>query len=119
MVYSRTYSVETEADSKGGGRKMRAPFVKMYIHLVWATWDRLPLITTPVRARLFGAITDVCCELRCPAIAIGGMPDHVHVVALLHPTVCASELVRRIKGSSSHLVTHEIKPESCFKWQGG
>ncbi len=24
---------------------MRAPYTQLYLHLVWAAWDRLPLIT--------------------------------------------------------------------------
>jgi putative transposase len=26
--------------------------------------------------------------------------------------------MKQVKGSSSHLVTHEIKPREFFKWQG-
>ncbi len=32
--------------------------------------------------------------------------------------MAVSQLVKEVKGSSSHLVTHEIKPGIFFKWQG-
>ncbi len=97
---------------------MREPFTQLYVHLVWATWDRLPLVTPEVEKRLYGAILAKCRELRCPPIRIGGIQDHVHLLARLHSTVAVATLVKDVKGSSSHLMTHEITPGRYFKWQG-
>jgi putative transposase len=36
----------------------------------------------------------------------------------LHPTVAVATLAKDLKGSSSHLVTHEVAPGGFFKWQG-
>ncbi|NOZ60462.1 MAG: IS200/IS605 family transposase [Calditrichaeota bacterium] len=97
---------------------MRAPYTQLYLHLVWATWDRLPLITDEVEPHLYAAIADKCRELKCVTLAIGGVADHVHLLVRLHTTVSAAKLAKRVKGSSSHLVTHEIRPGEFFKWQG-
>jgi putative transposase len=97
---------------------MRAPYTQLYLHLVWATWDRLPLITEAVQARIYAAIAEKCREFRCVPLAIGGMPDHVHVLVRFHTTTAVATLVKEAKGSSSHLVTHEITPDQFFKWQG-
>ncbi|MFQ5434598.1 MAG: hypothetical protein ACE5FD_06960 [Anaerolineae bacterium] len=35
---------------------MRAPYTQLYVHMVWATWDRLPLITKTIEPRLYAAI---------------------------------------------------------------
>ncbi|HXF83937.1 MAG TPA: transposase, partial [Anaerolineales bacterium] len=35
-----------------------------------------------------------------------------------HATTAIATLVKEVKGTSSHLVTHAIMPESFFKWQG-
>jgi REP element-mobilizing transposase RayT len=51
-------------------------------------------------------------------ITVGGVEDHVHLLIGLPPTLSVSDLIKNIKGSSSHLVTHEIKPGEFFKWQG-
>jgi hypothetical protein len=32
---------------------MRAPFARLFVHLVWATWDRLPLITPDIQPRIY------------------------------------------------------------------
>ena len=97
---------------------MRAPFTQLYLHLVWATWDRLPLITSEVEVRLYAAIAAKCRELKCYPLAIGGVADHVHLLARLHATVAVATLAKEVKGSTSHLVTHEITPTQPFKWQG-
>jgi putative transposase len=97
---------------------MRAPYTQLYIHLVWATWDRLPLITSELEARLYPAMIAKCKEHRCEALAIGGVQDHVHLLVRFAPTISVADLVKEIKGSSSHLVTHVIATDEFFKWQG-
>jgi len=97
---------------------MRAPYTQLYLHLVWATWDRLPLITEAIEPRLYAAIAQKCRDLKCVPLAIGGIADHVHLLVRLHTTVAVSTLAKEVKGSSSHLVTHEITPGEFFKWQG-
>jgi REP element-mobilizing transposase RayT len=97
---------------------MRAPYTQLYLHLVWATWDRLPLITGAIQPRLYAAVAAKCYELRCEPLAIGGIEDHVHLLVRLHRTVAVAALAKHVKGSSSHLVTHEIAPDEFFKWQG-
>lgn len=51
-------------------------------------------------------------------IAVGGVVDHVHLLVGFPPTLTLSELLKQVKGSSSHLITREIKPGEFFKWQG-
>ena len=97
---------------------MRSTHTQLYIHMIWGTWDRLPLITTEIEPRLFAAIMEKCKELSCEPLAIGGIGDHVHLLVRLHPTVAVAELVKGVKGSSSHFVTHEVMPDQFFKWQG-
>jgi putative transposase len=97
---------------------MRGPYTQLYLHLVWATWDRLPLITEAVESRLYAAIAQKCRDLKCVPLSIGGIADHVHLLVRLHATVDVSTLVKEVKGSSSHLVSHEITPEEFFRWQG-
>ena len=97
---------------------MKSPFTQLYLHCVWATWDRLPLMTPEIEQPVYAAILDKCGELKCPPLAIGGMPDHVHLLVGLHTTVAVAELLKQVKGASSHLVTHRLKPGEFFKWQG-
>ena len=89
-----------------------------YIHFVWTTFDRLPLIVDTVEQAVFACIAAKCQELRCQLLEINGTLDHVHVVARLHSTVAVARLAKEMKGSSSHLITHEVAGRGSFKWQG-
>jgi putative transposase len=57
-----------------------------------------------------------CEVLKCTVIAIGGVEDHVHLLVGFPPTLAVSELVKKVKGTSSHLVNS--KHDDFFKWQG-
>src|SRR6188472_782208 len=72
---------------------MRQPFLQLYVHFVWATWDRLPLITPQAEARIYNCIAAKCHELKCDPIAIGGIEDHVHLLVRLAPTVAPATLI--------------------------
>ncbi|HLO85694.1 MAG TPA: IS200/IS605 family transposase [Nostocaceae cyanobacterium] len=98
---------------------MHKNFTQLHIHCVWETWDRLPLVTPDIQEIIYAAIAKQCSDLKCTVIAIGGTVDHVHLLTGFPSTLSISELVQKIKGSSSHLITHEIKPNEPFKWQGG
>jgi REP element-mobilizing transposase RayT len=97
---------------------MGAPFTQLYLHLVWATWDRLSLVSDDLEQPLYAAIQAETTRLKCELLAVGGMPDHVHLLTRLHPAVSVAALVKQVKGVSSHLVTHSLKPGAFFKWQG-
>ena len=92
--------------------------VQVYVHVVWSTWDRARLLGPDVRERVFLCIQGECARLKAETIAIGGVEDHVHVLLRLPATVALADLVKQMKGSSSHLVNHELL-RGGFKWQGG
>jgi REP element-mobilizing transposase RayT len=91
---------------------------EIYLHLVWSTWDRLDLITPAIEPRLYSALEAKCVELNCGPVTIGGIANHVHLLVRIQSTISVAQLVKELKGSSSHLVTHEIAPDQFFKWQG-
>ena len=98
---------------------MSAPYTQLYLHCVWATFNRLPLITPAVESRLYAAMAAKCRELKCHVLAIGGDADHVHLFVRFSPTTEIATLIKEVKGASSHLVNHAITPAEAFKWQGG
>jgi putative transposase len=91
--------------------------VMVYVHYVWATWDRKPLITPELEPRLYAAIAAECRSVKCVPDEIGGTEDHVHVLLRLHQTVTIAQAAQAMKGGSSHLSTHRLEAEQ-FKWQG-
>ncbi|MBD1808358.1 hypothetical protein H6F98_23300 [Microcoleus sp. FACHB-SPT15] len=37
---------------------MRANLTQLYVHCVWATWDRLPLITPDIQEVIYASMTN-------------------------------------------------------------
>ncbi len=96
---------------------MPSSCTRVFVHLVWATWRREPLIGPDVEDRIRACISSACAKLRCEALVVGGVADHVHVLVRMHSTVSVAALAKELKGSSSHLVTHEVTPDRFFRWQ--
>jgi len=47
------------------------------------------------------------------------MPDHIHCLFLLNPQKSISEVIKQIKGSSSHYVNQTNLISQKFAWQTG
>jgi REP element-mobilizing transposase RayT len=97
---------------------MRDTYHRLYVHAIWATWDRLPLITPNLEAAVYADIRVEAGKIKAQLIEIGGMEDHVHIVARIPPTLSVAELLKQVKGVSSHMTMHSMPGGETFKWQG-
>jgi putative transposase len=76
--------------------------------LIWCPKYRRGVLVGGVDARLKAIIAEVVAEVVAEVIEIEVVPDHVHLLAELPPTVPLSEFVRLLKGRSSRLVGMEF-----------
>ena len=90
---------------------------EVYLHLVWGTWRREPLISDDMEQRLYACITREAEFLGCTVYAVNGMPDHVHIVVKLPTTVTIAKLAKQVKGSSSTLARNQLSLSGFFGWQ--
>ena len=95
------------------------PHWRSYYHLVWATKERLPLLTPAALGVVEQSIRETAREQQTLIHAIGGVSDHVHVVASIPPKHAVSFVVGRLKGASARAVNVSTAlPEgSIFAWQ--
>ena len=49
--------------------------------------------------------------------AVNGTEDHIHLAASIPPAMALAEMVRQVKGSSSHFINHELDLPVPFAWQ--
>jgi putative transposase len=97
---------------------MRGNYLQLYVHCVWSTWDRLPLITPKIQTAVYAETIRQCRQLQCTPIALGGISDHVHLLVGIPATLAIADLMKAVKGSSAHFIAHEVQPGEFFKWQG-
>ena len=50
---------------------------------------------------------------------INGMPDHVHSLFLLNPVKAIGDIIKQVKGSSSHEINKQNITKEKFAWQTG
>lgn len=89
------------------------------IHLVFSTKHREALLMDSVRSDLHAYITTVLKNLSCPLLRINSVPDHIHLLFVLHRTVPLSKAVEDIKKSSSKWLKTQSKEAQHFAWQSG
>ena len=72
-----------------------------YMHIVFSTKNRLPLIIPELRSTLWMYLGGVCRGLHCMPVQIGGTSDHVHILSLLARDIAIQALIAKVKAESS------------------
>ncbi len=92
-------------------------YTKIWIHLVWATKRREPVLTKSIRLKLFPHMRENAREKDIHVDFINGYVEHVHVLISLNANQCISKIVQLLKGESSYWINkNNITPEK-FEWQ--
>ncbi len=98
---------------------MGQSLVKNYMHIVFSTKHREPLIFPPYETDLHSYMAGICSNYECQPIKIGGYNDHVHILCMLSRKIALMNFVKELKRESS--VWYKTKDESSanFYWQDG
>ena len=92
----------------------------VYIHLVFSTKDRRPFLRDkPTRDALHAFLSGVSDQLDCPSILVGGVEDHVHLLARFGRTVTQAQWVKELKRVSNRWLKEHSHDFADFEWQGG
>src|SRR6266478_5033580 len=91
----------------------------VYIHLVFSTKDRRPLLRDKTtRDMLHSYLGGISKQLDCAPIQVGGVEDHVHILARFGRTITQAEWVKELKRVSNAWLKDEYKIRD-FEWPGG
>ena len=98
---------------------MANTFTQIHIHVVFATKYRNAQITAQLESRLYEYIIRIFNHYNHKVLAIGGMPDHIHILFGQRPDQSLSELIQKVKASSSKWINESGLTNSKFSWQEG
>lgn len=99
---------------------MAASFAKIYLHIVFSTRQRKKYLQNkPLRDEMHRYLGGTCRHLGCPALVVGGIEDHVHILCRLSMAMAVSKLVRELKRESSKWIKTKDRGMSDFHWQDG
>lgn len=94
------------------------PFVKIYIHLVWSTKNRIPFLKTQeLRNEVWQHIKINAVEKGIFIDTVNGYTDHCHCLISLGIEQNISKVIQLIKGESSHWINKQNLCETKFEWQ--
>jgi len=98
---------------------MAKSYTNLLYHIVFSTRERRPLITPERRPRLYAYLGGAVRSEGGISLAIGGIEDHLHLLAKLRPDKALSALLRTLKANSSGWM-HDVFPDARdFYWQNG
>lgn len=95
------------------------PYWRLHYHAVWACKNREPLITPELEPELYKYLRGKSLELGAVIHAVGGIENHVHSAFSLPPKYTLADFIGKLKGASSHWVTHVLRHPGEFDWQRG
>jgi putative transposase len=96
---------------------MGSTYTSLHFHIVFSTKERRGLIATAWRARLHEYLGGTVRGLGGVAETVGGVEDHVHILASLNATHRLADFLRELKKASS--VWSAENHERAFAWQEG
>ncbi len=94
-------------------------FTKLTYHVVFSTKYRQPLIQTPMQKRLYEYIGGIIRAQNGHLIEIGGIEDHIHLLANLSATKAISDSIREIKANTAKWNNELSDQKNRFEWQKG
>ncbi len=97
---------------------MSQSLARNLVHLVFSTKHRVPVLEGEFRPAMFAYLAGTLDGIGCPAVLVGGVADHVHILFALHKTVALCDAVEEAKKASSKWAKENGGPAD-FYWQAG
>ena len=98
---------------------MPQSLANVLLHVVFSTKGREPVFANAWRPELEAYLAGILRRLDCPAVQVGGMPEHVHFLCRLSRTLTIAKMVEEVKKGSSKWVKTKAAALRNFHWQNG
>jgi putative transposase len=98
---------------------MASTFTNLIYHIVFSTKFRRSTIATAWQPQLYEYLGGILRERDGICLQIGGMPDHVHILAKLSPKIAIMDVLRDVKAVSSKWINDQRYMQDNFEWQIG
>jgi putative transposase len=93
------------------------PYLKIWVHLIWSTKNRAPVLDKEMRPKLFSHIRDNARAKGIYLDFINGYVDHVHTLISLGADQSIAKVAQLLKGESSHWANQEQLLTKKLEWQ--
>ena len=94
------------------------PFVKVYLHCVWSTKNRIPYLDSiELRQKVWNHIRENAIQKGIYIDFINGYSDHCHCLISLGVDQNIQKVIQLIKGESSFWINKNDLTKEKFQWQ--
>ncbi len=93
------------------------PWIKVWLHFVWSTKNREPLLTDEIRYKVFRHVRENAKKKDIHIDFINGYNDHVHCLISLGADQTLSKIMQLIKGESAFWINKNNLCKTKFGWQ--
>jgi putative transposase len=97
---------------------MPSTHTALYYHLVFSTKNRENWLNAEIRPRIHTYLGGIVKGQGGVGLAVGGISDHVHILASLEATHRLCDVMREVKGDSSRWIKQTFGLPK-FAWQEG
>ncbi|KKL49866.1 hypothetical protein LCGC14_2311230 [marine sediment metagenome] len=94
-------------------------YTNLFYHIVFSTKDRRPVLSDELLPRVIHYIGGIVRQLRGQLLEGGGIEDHVHLAAIVHPASALADFIRTLKSNSTGWVHTTFPDKADFGWQDG
>ncbi|MBI3410752.1 MAG: IS200/IS605 family transposase [Planctomycetes bacterium] len=98
---------------------MAHSYTQLLYHIVYSTKERHPWLNDDIRGRVHAYLGGGIRDEGGVAMCIGGVADHVHVLARLRQDKAISAVIGATKANSSGWIHREFTELKQFEWQNG
>jgi REP element-mobilizing transposase RayT len=92
-------------------------FIKVYVHYVWSTKNRIPFLLDNIRLEVFNHIRENARNKNIYIDFINGYYDHIHCLISLNDDLSIGKIAQLIKGESSYWINNNKLTPEKFEWQ--
>ncbi len=93
--------------------------IKIWIHAIIGVKYREAVILPKIEGIVHGFIRDEFAKCKCHLDSLNGTADHIHAQFLLHPDLTIRQVMKQVKGASSHSINLSKLLDHKFAWQVG
>ncbi len=99
---------------------MPQSLTQIYLHIVFSTKNRAPYLKEEqLRAKIHAYLAGICKNLESPALIVGGVEDHMHLLCRFSKNISVAHLLGELKRDSSKWIKTKSPDLGEFHWQAG
>ena len=93
------------------------PYWQLFYHVVWATKNRVPLVTPQIEDTVFGMLRRKAEALEAVVYALNGTDDHLHMVVAIPPKIAVATFIGQVKAAVSATYNKAEGTKASLYWQ--